>query len=105
MDNKEMLGVRVKEIRNKKGVTQERLSEMVGINPKYLSSIERGKENPTLNTVLKLAETLGVSLDELFTGIEIENPKNRRPMIDALLDKADAEQLKLVYRIVSVVLK
>ena len=105
MDIKKMFGARLKEIRNKKGMTQERLSETVGINPKYLSSIERGKENPTFNTVLKLTEALNVSLDEIFTDIDIEDPKNRRLAIDTLLDTADDEQLKLAYRIVSVILK
>lgn len=91
MDIKEMLGTRLKEIRNKKGVTQESLSELAGINPKYLSSIERGKENPTLNIILKLVETLNVGIDELFYGIDIEETKNRRRLIDTLLDKADDE--------------
>ena len=105
MELKELIGARLKDIRGKKGETQEKLSELVGINPKYLSSIERGKENPTLNTVIKLAETLGVTLEEIFTGIEIEDPKNRRPMIDELLDKANDEQLKLAYRVLKVLIR
>lgn len=104
MDIKEMIGARLKGIRSSKSMTQEQLSEMVGINPKYLSSIERGKENPTLNTVLNLAEKLDVGLDEMFSGIEVEDPKNRRALIDSLLDKADDEQLKLAYRILSVII-
>jgi len=42
VDKKQMIGARIKEIRNKKGLTQEQLSEKMEINPKYLSSIERG---------------------------------------------------------------
>ena len=60
MDIKQMIGARIKEIRAKKGITQERLSERMEISPKYLSSIERGKENPTLNTLIKLSESLEV---------------------------------------------
>ena len=41
-----MIGSRIQEIRTQKGITQDQLSEKVGISPKYLSSIERGKENP-----------------------------------------------------------
>lgn len=100
MEIKELIGAPLKDIGNKKGENQGQLSEMVGINPKYLSSIERGKENPTLNTILKLAETLDVGLDEIFDSIDVEEPKNRRALIDSLLDKADDEQRKLVYRIV-----
>ena len=43
VDLKEMIGSRIQEIRNKKGLTQDQLSEKVGISSKYLSSIERGK--------------------------------------------------------------
>jgi DNA-binding XRE family transcriptional regulator len=57
LDIKQMIGARIKEIRTKKGITQEQLSERMEINPKYLSSIERGKENPTLNTLIKLLES------------------------------------------------
>jgi len=100
-----MIGARIKDIRNRKRVTQEQLSESVGINPKYLSSIERGKENPTLNTLLKLVRSLDVNLDEIFSDIQIEDPANRRALIYSLLDEADDEQLKLSYKVLSAIIK
>ena len=66
MDVKQMIGARIKGIRAKKRISQERLAERMEINPKYLSSIERGKENPTLNTLIKLSESLEVDLGEIF---------------------------------------
>ena len=45
---KQGIGLRIKELRAKKSLTQEALAEKVGINPKYLSNIERGKENSSL---------------------------------------------------------
>ena len=72
---------------HKKGVTQEKLSESVGISPKYLSRIERGKENPTPNTLLKLVRSLDVNFDEIFRNIQVENPANRRVLINSLLDE------------------
>ena len=44
MDTKQLVGARIKALRMKKGLTQEEFAEVVGINPKYLSGIERGKE-------------------------------------------------------------
>jgi transcriptional regulator with XRE-family HTH domain len=105
MDLKQMIGARIKDIRNKQGVTQEQLSERVGINTKYLSSIERGKENPTLNILLKLTESLGVNLDEMFSNLQIEDPVKTPSLIISLLDEADDEQLKLAYKILSAVIK
>ena len=101
MDLKEMIGSRIQEIRNKKGITQDQLSEKVGISAKYLSSIERGKENPTLNTILKLAQSLDVTPDEFFIHLEIEDPAKRKSMINELLDEADEDQLKLIYKVLS----
>jgi transcriptional regulator with XRE-family HTH domain len=73
----------------------------VGISSKYLSSIERGKENPTLNTILKLARSLDVKLDEFFIHLEIENPAKRKSMIIEILDGADEDKLKLAYKVLS----
>ena len=104
MDTKQMLGTRIKNIRNKKGLTQEQLSEKMEINPKYLSSIERGNENPTLNTLIKLSESLEVDSGEIFTHLQIEDPGERKFMITSLLDQADDEQLKLIFKVLSAIL-
>ena len=103
MDLKQMIGARIKEIRTKKGITQEQLSERMEINPKYLSSIERGKENPTLNTLIRLSKSLGVDLSEIFRFIQIEDPTERKNLIISLLEKADSEQLKLIFKILSAI--
>ena len=104
MDLKEMIGSRIQEIRNKKGITLDQLSEKVGISSKYLSSIERGKENPTLNTILKLAQSLDVMPDEFFTHLEIEDPAKRKSMIIEMLNEADEDKLKLAHKVLSVMI-
>lgn len=103
MNLKEMIGARIKEIRQKKSLTQEQLAERMDINSKYLSGIERGKENPTLNTLIKLAKSLDVDIGEIFTSVQIEDPTQRKTMINELLDGADNDQLKLAHKILSVV--
>jgi len=104
VDIKQMIGARIKEIRTKKGITQEGLSERMEINPKYLSSIERGKENPTLNTLIKLSESLEVDLGEIFSFVEAEDPNRRKSQIISLLDVADSEQLKMIFKVLSVII-
>ncbi len=100
-----MIGARIKEIRNKKGLTQERFSERIDINPKYLSSIERGKENPTLNTFINLAESLEVDLGDIFNFVQIEDPSKRKSLIRSLLKEEDNDQLKLAFKILSVIIQ
>ncbi len=99
MDVKQMIGGRIKDIRMTKGLTQEALAEKTDINSKYLSSIERGKENPTLYTLIKLSESLDVNLSDIFHQIEIEDPAKRKALLISLLNEADDDQLKLAYRI------
>lgn len=76
----------------------------MGINPKYLSSIERGKENPNLNTLIKLAESLEVDLGEVFSHLQIEDPVKRKSLITSLLDKANSEQLIIIFKIISTII-
>ncbi len=66
MDERKLLGLRVKHLRQLRGYTQEQLAERIDINAKYLSSIERGVENPTLGLLIRLARGLQVDLYELF---------------------------------------
>lgn len=86
-------------------MTQEQLAGKMGIGPKYLSSIERGKENPTLNTLITLSKALGVDLGEIFSFVQIEDSGKRKAMVLSLLDKANEDQLKLAFKTLSVILK
>jgi transcriptional regulator with XRE-family HTH domain len=101
---KQIIGARIKEIRARNRINKERLAERMGINPKYLSSIERGKENPSLNTLIKLSESLEVDLGEIFSLLQIEDPAKRKSLIISLLDDADSEQLKIIFKIISAII-
>jgi transcriptional regulator with XRE-family HTH domain len=61
---------RLKELREKHTLSQQRLSELAGLNRNYVSDVERGRRNPCLNNILKLAEALDVSPAELFRGFD-----------------------------------
>lgn len=64
METKELLGRRLKELRRKRGLTQERLAERANLDVKYVGNIERGKENPTVATLERLAGALSVKMVE-----------------------------------------
>ncbi len=65
-DIKHSIGVRVREIRKSRGLTQERLAEIAGITYKYLGLIERGRTNPSIDTLLGIANGLGIPLDRIL---------------------------------------
>lgn len=105
MNIKQMIGMRIAELRNSKGFTQEKLAGKMEISSKYLSSIERGKENPTLDTIIKLSESLDVNIEDIFRSLQIEDSGKRKSLVTSLINKADADQLKLVYKILSVIIR
>ncbi|MFP5387719.1 MAG: helix-turn-helix domain-containing protein [Thermoleophilia bacterium] len=59
------LGEAVRELREKQGITQERLAQDAGVTTGTVSLVERGRSNPAWGTVKAIAEGLGVSLVEL----------------------------------------
>ena len=66
MDIKQQFGLRIKYLRNKKGISQEKLAEISDLHRTYISSIEIGKRNVALENIEKLAMALDCSIEELF---------------------------------------
>jgi transcriptional regulator with XRE-family HTH domain len=60
------LGKNLKRIRTAKKMSQGAISRKLKVHRAYISGIENGKRSPTLATIQKLAEALGVSADELI---------------------------------------
>ncbi|MBI3420570.1 MAG: helix-turn-helix transcriptional regulator [Candidatus Sungbacteria bacterium] len=60
------LGQNLKRIRTKKKMSQGDIARALEVHRAYVSGIENGKRNPTIATIQKLADALGVSADELL---------------------------------------
>lgn len=63
-------GNAVRAARERKGFTQERLAEVASLNRSYLGEIERGLVTPSLATISKIAEALGLAASELISHTE-----------------------------------
>lgn len=61
MDMRKLVGRNFARLRREKGLTQEEVEARSGLSQQYLSSLERGRRNPTLITLYELAQALGVS--------------------------------------------
>lgn len=61
-----LFGEHLRDLRVKRDFSQVRLSELAGLNRNYVGDVERGKRNPCLDNIVKLADALGVSPSELF---------------------------------------
>ena len=59
-------GKRVREVRKSKGVSQERLAEMAGIDRSYMGNIERGEKNITLKKAYEICDALEIEIQDLI---------------------------------------
>ena len=65
-DFRAAFGKRVRELRDRLGLSQEELAERAGLHRNYIGGIERGERNVAILNVARLASGLGVSIAELF---------------------------------------
>jgi len=90
------LGQRIRVLREALSFTQEELAKKASIGVSYLSMIERGQRMPHLETLVRIAAALGISLSELF--IKAHEPSaDHLPLLAYLgtlrLDRTDVDVL------------
>lgn len=90
-DEKAQLGARIRRLRKGQGLSQRTLALMIGMDRTYLVAVEHGRYNIALDNIAKIASGLGVSLSELFEGVEI-NPPQQAKRIEYNVVNANAEQ-------------
>lgn len=62
-------GKRVRALRNKRGHSQEEFAARCRLDRTYISGIERGRRNPSLRNIKKIAAALGVTTSQFFKGL------------------------------------
>ena len=67
------LGKRLSDLRKRKSMTLDELSEKSGVSKSILSQIERDLSNPTVITISRIASALGENLSDFFLKIEVED--------------------------------
>ncbi len=95
------LGNRIRQLRNRAGITQAQLAERVDISPEFMSRLERGLKAPSLDSADKIAHALGVSLSELFDFQEVRGGEKEELVkgLQGMLAVADVETVKLVVEV------
>lgn len=99
MYQKQLLGKRIKELRKLKGLTQESLSEKVGIDSKHLSRIECGVNFPSLDLLTKIADTLKIEPYLLFQTLQSKTKDELILDINKILETAKEQDVMKFYKI------
>ncbi|MBI4822938.1 MAG: helix-turn-helix transcriptional regulator [Nitrospirae bacterium] len=105
MNKKEFIGRRIQELRKAQGLSQEKVAERADISPNYLSRIECGKENPTLDMLIKLASAIQVEMWEIFDFGHIAHHKELRKTIQNLARTTDEQKLRLALKVIRAVVR
>jgi len=85
-DISKRIGQRIRELRKQAGLTQEDLAERAGMDFTSIGAAERGNRNLSLKSLARVAEALGVSLEEIFRGLgTVQRSPQHQSSFDALL--------------------
>lgn len=101
VSKKQLLGMRIKEFREKRKFTQDKLAEIVGIDPKHLSRIENGRNYPSFETLEKILDSLEISYEDIFKYSHFLDKKFLIENIEKKLSTLDNEKLKFIYKMIN----
>lgn len=94
------IGARVKLARKEKGLSQEKLSELVNVTPHYIYEIERGMKSMSVETLIGIARQLEVSTDYLLFGTHPNSSED----INALLAEMSEERKLRVIKVLEAIM-
>lgn len=99
MKELKLFGMRIKELRMVRKLSQEQLAKRIDISAKYMSRIEVGQHFPSFDILTKLASGLNVEVKDFFEfAHEAKNAKELKKTISNLLKETDEEQLRLTVK-------
>jgi len=64
------IGVRVRELRNARQISQEAFADLCALHRTHMSLLERGRVNITVNTLKTIIDELGITASEFFAGFK-----------------------------------
>lgn len=98
------LGQKISTLRKEKGITQEGLSERLGVSPQAVSKWENDISSPDISLLVELAEILGVSVDQILSREEKKTvhlvPEEERKkvedmMLRIIINSADGDKIRV----------
>jgi transcriptional regulator with XRE-family HTH domain len=97
------LGERIRYIRKEKGLSQEQLGEVSGLHPNFIGAIERGEKNVTVESLVRIAAGLDISMEQLFRYIDPMEKTDALGEIHELLEQRSGEDRKLILQLIKTV--
>ncbi len=99
------IGRRIKEIRKQKKIPQEKLAEMIGITPNYMSALERGLYNIKLELLVQIIDCLDITADDLFRDVIKNGYVNRTSRLSDEIEKLPDDEQQRIYEVLDALLR
>ncbi len=99
------IGRRIKEIRKQKKIPQEKLAEMIGITPNYMSALERGAYNIKLDLLVQIIDCLDITADDLFRDVVKNGYVNRASRITDEISSLPQDEQQRIFEVLDALLR
>ncbi len=93
------LGERIREERLRLHLTQAQLAEAIDISDTYMGAIERGERSLTLDTLVRLVNRLGVTVDYLLTDFVSDSDSNIMEQFKQIIDNQPMERKQMAINV------
>ena len=99
------IGKQIQFYREQKGFTQEKLAELVGLTPNYISAVERGVKSPRLDKLIAIMNGLGVSADEIFMDVIDVGYKVKSSKLTDEISDLPPEERSRIFAVIETMIK
>lgn len=99
------IGNNIRKYRLMKKLRQEDLAEKAGLTANYIGMVERGKKIPSLETFIKILNTLGVSADMVLSDVLDNGYTVKNSMLNEKLEKLAPEDRNRIYEVIDTMIK
>lgn len=100
--NFKLIGKRIQEVRKQQEMTQAELAALTDMSDSYISYIETAKKQASLESLVRISNALGITVDELLSGNQLHNPTDYQTDIDLLMDDCSLLERRFIYELISV---
>lgn len=92
-DTAKIIGDRIRALRNVKGWSQEELAHRADLHPSHMGRLERGEENVTLESLEKVTNALGTTLEELFRVLNNKSENRDTTVLFSIVNKLNKRSI------------
>lgn len=100
--NHRQIGYRIKEVREQNHLSQAQLAEITDLSVSYISHIENAKRKASLESIIRIVNALGITVDELLAGVQMNNPAAYQTDIDILMEDCSENEKRFVYELIKI---